>query len=548
MSQLFLRLFNISITAGWIVTAVLLLRLLFRQMPRWVGCLLWGVVGLRLILPVTLESAVSLLPSAQVIPQNIVAAEHPAIYSGIPAVNRAVNPIFATVENLLLEQILRWASLVWLIGLGLLLCYGLFSYIRICRQVRISVGKEGNVYLCDDIDSPFLLGLFRPRIYVPSGLEEELLPHILAREQAHIRRWDHIWKPLGFMLLCVYWFNPLLWVGYILLCRDIERACDEKVISQMDHGFRVQYMGALVACSLHRRLILACPVAFGEVSVKSRIKGITRYQRPTGWIIGLSVIACLVVSVCFLTSPKACAHEYTGETTLSATCTSCGLQTNTCRLCDHTYMQITPCQAHIYDEGRVTREATCTQTGILVRVCTGCGDKQREEIPLAAHTPGELVLTKEPNCVEEGTYRTECTVCHVRYIAQTIAPNGVHTLERTVTKAATCLEDGLAVDACKFCAFSQEIQLKAQGHDFKLHHKQDATCLDDGTAYYHCAACKEKKYVTLPCQPDNHVRNEFYNRCKYCSVPMSSSVSSSSERTEPNVTRPTTPAIRWEIN
>ena len=548
MSQVFLRLFNISATAGWIVAAVLLLRLLFRQMPKWVSCLMWGIVGLRLILPVTLESTVSLLPSAQVIPQNIAVAETPAIYSGIPAVNRAVNPIFATVENLLLEQILHWASLVWFIGLCLLLCYGLCSYITLCRRVRISVRKEGDVYLCDDIDSPFLLGLFRPRIYVPSGLEEGLLPHILAHEQAHIRRRDYIWKPLGFMLLCVYWFNPLLWVGYILLCRDIERACDEKVISQMDRGFRVQYMGALVACSLHRRLILACPVAFGEVSVKTRIKGITRYQRPTAWIIGLSVVTCLVVSVCFLTSPKACAHQYTEETTLSATCTTCGLQTNTCQLCNHTYMQTTPCAAHIYDEGRVTREATCTKTGILVRICTGCGEKRREEIPLAAHTPGELVLTKEPNCVEEGTYRTECTVCHVRYIAQTIPTNDRHTLERTVVKAATCLEDGLAVDACKFCDFSQEIQLKAQGHDFKLHHKQDATCVDDGTAYYNCTACKEKKYVTLPCQPDKHVRSEFYNRCKYCWVSMSSSDSSSSERTEPNVTRPTTPAIRWGIN
>ena len=545
MSQVFLRLFNISATAGWIVAAVLLLRLLFRQMPKWVNCLLWGIVGLRLILPVTLESTVSLLPSAQVIPQNIAVAETPAIYSGIPAVNRAVNPIFATMENLPLEQILHWASLVWFIGLGVLLCYGLFSYFRICRQVRISVRKEGNVYLCDDIDSPFLLGLFSPRIYVPSGLEEGLLPHILAHEQAHIRRRDHIWKPLGFMLLCVYWFNPLLWVGYILLCRDIERACDEKVISQMDRSFRVQYMGALVACSLHRRLILACPVAFGEVSVKTRIKGITRYQRPTGWIIGLSVVTCLVVSVCFLTSPKACAHQYTEETTLSATCTTCGLQTNTCRLCDHTYMQTTPCTAHVYDEGRVTREATCTQTGILVRICADCGDKQHEEIPVTAHTPSNLVKTNEPNCTESGAIRAECATCHALYIYQVLEPNGEHQLLKTVVKAPSCKEKGLVENRCLICDYKAEEELAQTEHDYRRLRYQEASCKYTGYEESVCRDCGHKKTVILKKDPKNHELLD--NGTGFCYSCRSYADDSDTASTPPKLTTSPVPSLRWDL-
>lgn len=518
MTDLFLRLFNISATAGWIVIAALLVRLCFRKMPRWVCCLLWGVVGLRLMLPVTLESAVSLLPSAQVIPQDIAVTQTPAINSGIPAVNRAVNPLFATMEALPLQQILFWASVVWLAGMVLLLAYGGLSYIKLCRQVRISVCKQDDVYLCDGIETPFLLGLFRPRIYVPSGLDEGMLAHILAHEQAHIRRKDYLWKPLGFLLLCVYWFNPLLWVGYILLCRDIERACDERVIAQKDNLFRVNYMDALLACSLHRRMILTCPVAFGEVSVKTRVKGIVRYKKPTVWVISLSVATCALVTVCFLTSPKACAHEYTQETTRQPTCTVSGMQVGTCRLCNHTYMQSVDCVAHTYDEGRVTREASCTHAGIRIRQCTGCGQKLKKELPLLDHTPGALTVAKEPNCIESGAVRSECTVCRVPFITQVLEPTGVHTLERSVTKEVTCLEDGVAVDDCIVCDYKKTVELKAGGHVFKLHHKQDATCTMDGAEYYNCTGCDKKKEVFLPEDGDAHIWSDYSGRCIHCTM------------------------------
>ena len=548
MTQLFLRLLNISVTAGWIVVAALLVRLCFRKMPRWASCLLWGIVGLRLVLPFTWESTISLQPSAQVIPQNIAATQTPAIDSGISAVNRAVNPLFVTAEVLPLQQILFWASVMWLAGVGLLLLYGIIGYARLWYQVRVSVQKEGNVYLCDEIDSPFLLGVFRPRIYVPTGLEEEMLPHILAHEQTHIRRKDHLWKPLGFLLLCIYWFNPLLWVGYILLCRDIERACDERVIAQKDNLFRVQYMETLLACSLHRRMILACPVAFGEVSVKTRVRGIVRYKKPTVWVVLASVVACLLVTACFLTSPKACAHEYTQETTVQPSCTVSGMQVCTCRLCDHTYMQKVPCVEHTYDQGEVTREATCTHTGIRIRRCTDCGQSRQEEFPVLQHTPGVLTVVKEPNCTQSGAVRSECALCGITFVAQILEPNGVHTLERTVTKEASCMENGAAVDACKFCHHREEVVLKATEHDYKQFYAQAATCVSQGYRYERCSVCNHERTVTLKKNKSNHGNlNSSSGFCYDCFEYTRSYSFEDDWNGNPSIGVTTAPTIRWDI-
>ena len=310
MSGIFIKVFNLAVTAGWFVLAVLLLRPLMKKSPKWINCLLWGIVGLRLVFPFSLESIFSLIPSAEPIPQNITMAPAPEINSGIGVMNEIVNPVIsetlapqvgASVNPM--QIVIGVASYIWVIGIVLMLCYGAVSYILLRRKVRVSVKGEGNLYFCDDVDSPFILGVILPRIYLPSGMSGEALAHVLAHERAHLHRLDHIWKPIGFLLLSVYWFNPLLWIAYALLCRDIEAACDERVIKTMDTEAKKDYSRTLLACSLHRRRIMACPLAFGEVGVKQRIKSVLNYKKPAFWVIIAALVVTLVLSVCFLTNP-----------------------------------------------------------------------------------------------------------------------------------------------------------------------------------------------------------------------------------------------------
>jgi len=299
------------VTAGWLVLAVLLCRPLMKKAPKWINCLLWGIVGLRLVFPFSLESIFSLVPSAEPIPEDIMFSPTPEINSGIGAVNSVINPIIST--NLTpeigtsvnpMQLVVAIASVVWVIGIALILGYGIVSFIMLRFKVRASVRGEKNAYFCDEVDSPFILGVIRPRIYVPSGMSSEALEHVLAHERAHLRRGDHFWKPIGFAILAFYWFNPLLWVAYVLLCRDIESACDEKVIKTMDTAAKKSYSEALLSCSLHRKRIMACPLAFGEVGVKQRIKSVLNYKKPAFWIIIIALVATLVLSVCFLTNPR----------------------------------------------------------------------------------------------------------------------------------------------------------------------------------------------------------------------------------------------------
>lgn len=311
MESLFLHLVNMSITAGWLVLAVLVLRLVFRRAPKWIHCLLWVLVALRLIFPVSIESVVSLIPSAETVPVDTFLYETPSIHSGVPVVDNTVNPIISNnfapepMNSVNPMQVVSMvASYVWVLGMAAMALYALITTARLWWRVRESVTLRDNIRLCDRIATPFILGLFRPRIYLPTTLTETDTACVVAHEQAHLRRRDHWWKPLGFLLLTVYWFNPLLWVGYILLCRDIEAACDEKVIRHMDVAQRKAYSETLLACSAPRHLITACPLAFGETGVKSRIKSVLNYKKPAFWIIIAAVVATVVAAVCLLTNPK----------------------------------------------------------------------------------------------------------------------------------------------------------------------------------------------------------------------------------------------------
>ena len=317
MEVLFLKLVNLSLTAGWLVLAVVALRLIFRKAPRWIFCALWGLVALRLICPVSVESVLSLIPSSEPLPQDIIYTAEPYIDSGIDVVDRVVNPVLmdslgAAGHLTSVNPTQVWSfilSRVWAVGTAVMLAYAFVSFLMLKRRVCTATLLHKGVKQSERVVSPFVLGVFRPVVYLPYGISGDDLEHVLAHEQAHIRRRDHWWKPVGFLLLSVYWFNPLMWVAYVLLCRDIEAACDEKVIKGMKKDLRRAYSTALLNCSVHRRSIAACPLAFGETGVKSRIKNVMNYKKPAFWTILLAVVAAIIAAVCLLTNPADSGEE-----------------------------------------------------------------------------------------------------------------------------------------------------------------------------------------------------------------------------------------------
>lgn len=525
MTDIFLKLLNMSIAASWLVLAVLLLRFILKKAPKWISCLLWGIVALRLVMPFSVQSFFSLIPSAQVIPQNIVTSATPAIYSGIPQVNSAINPMFT--QQLIRGEdprgnILLLLSVIWIAGVTLMLLYSVVAYLKLRWQVRVSVIHQKNIYICDDVASPFILGSITPKIYIPSGMDTRQLENVLAHENAHIKRKDHWWKPLGFLLLSVYWFNPLLWLAYILLCRDIERACDEKVIAGMDNAQKKSYSEALVACSVHRRIIMACPVAFGEVSVKSRIKGIVNYKKPALWIVGISILACTLTAACFLTDPVPCVHDYRGEITVNATCTEKGMETRTCDLCKHSYTVPVELLAHTYDAGTVVTEPTCTRVGSKKHTCTGCGGTKTESVEMIAHTAGVLTVTKEPNCTQTGEASSTCTQCQAVFVAKILETNDVHDLKQTVTKAATCTKDGSAVNTCHRCGFNEEVAIEKLGHSYKTIRESKGNCIMAGVKTVECTVCGYRNPMLTSRDPNEHDWQVMgnYKLCMRCGKSM----------------------------
>lgn len=311
MNELFLKIINMSISASWLVLAVLILRFVLKKAPKWINVLLWGIVAIRLICPFFFESTLSLIPSAETIPLNIGMDTTPTINSGISAINNAVNPIIsqsntpmAGASVNLLQITIGIYEYIWIFGMIALALYTAISYWRLRRKVDTAVRYKDNIFQSENVSFPFVLGIIKPRIYLPFKMNGQYLEHVVAHEQAHICRKDHWWKPLGFLLLMIHWFNPLMWLAYVLLCRDIELACDEKVIKELGNEQRGDYTQALVACSINRRMIAACPLAFGEVSVKERVKSVMNYKKPAFWVIIISVIVCVGVAVCFLTNPK----------------------------------------------------------------------------------------------------------------------------------------------------------------------------------------------------------------------------------------------------
>ena len=310
MSELFLKIINMSISASWLVLVVLILRFVLKKAPKWVNILLWGIVAIRLICPFSFESALSLIPSAETFPEKVISGPSFDVQTGITPVDNRINDYLGdryfegvTVPANNGNNIMTILTIVWTIGILLLVAYTVISYWRLRRKVDTAVRYKDNIFQSENVKSPFVLGIIKPRIYLPFNMNGQDLEHVVAHEQAHIHRKDHWWKPFGFLLLTIHWFNPLVWLAYVLLCRDIELACDEKVIKELGNEQRADYTQALVACSVNRRMIAACPLAFGEVGVKDRVKSVMNYKKPAFWGVVLAVIVCVFVAVCFLTNP-----------------------------------------------------------------------------------------------------------------------------------------------------------------------------------------------------------------------------------------------------
>ena len=325
MSELFLKIVNMSISASWVVVAVLALRFCLKKAPKWVNVLLWGIVAARMVFPFSIESVLSLIPSAETISPTIMMEQSPSVQTGVPALNHVINPVisgsFTPAPGASANPLQIWIPVlagIWLFGIVALFLYSAVSYCRLRRKVCEAVILRDNIYQSENVCSPFVLGIIRPKIYLPYHMDSREVGHVIAHEQTHIRRKDHWWKPLGFLLLTIHWFNPLMWLSYVLLCRDIELACDEKVIGKMGNAQRADYTQALVACSVDRRLIAACPLAFGEIGVKERVKSVMNYKKPAFWIVLASVIVCAVIAVCFLTNPIGFQFDVSANTIVSA--------------------------------------------------------------------------------------------------------------------------------------------------------------------------------------------------------------------------------------
>lgn len=310
MADIFPKLVNMSVSASWLVLAVIILRLLLKKAPKWIYCMLWALVAVRLICPFSIESSLSLIPGAETVPEEMFKME-PVENRQNASLDIEVNPAIPgsytpeldkTVERVQIEFV--YAELIWRVGFIAMLLYAFISCLRLKNRVKTAVILQKNIYQSENIVSPFVFGFLRPRIYLPFKVSEKDAVHMLAHEQSHIRRHDHQIKPFAFLLLSLYWFNPVIWAAYILLCRDIETACDERVIKELGAEQRADYSQALLTCSVPRRMISACPVAFGEVGVKERVRNVLSYKKPTLWVIVVAVISCIAVAVCFLTNPK----------------------------------------------------------------------------------------------------------------------------------------------------------------------------------------------------------------------------------------------------
>ena len=311
MDDVFLKLVNLSISASWLILAVLVLRVVLKKAPKWVMPLLWGVVALRLVCLFSIESALSLIPSAETIPSEIVTETREPVLYEQATLDIVTNPTLPSAAEVPVGVSRQQAqvdfniySVLWLVGMAALLVHALVSAGKLKRKLATAILLRDNIYESEFVDSPFVFGVVKPNIYLPMHMDEGTAAYVIAHEHAHLARRDHWWKVLGYLVLALHWFNPLVWVAYILFCRDIELACDEKVVKGLDGAARADYSQALLSCAAPKRAVAACPLAFGEGNIKTRVKSALHYKKPAFWVAAAAVLAVVIVAVCFLTNPK----------------------------------------------------------------------------------------------------------------------------------------------------------------------------------------------------------------------------------------------------
>lgn len=314
MEGIFVKLLNMSVSASGFILIAVLLRALLKRSPKWIHCLLWGLVAVRLVCPLSFESSFSLAPRADFVEAKLgVQREDGRYMNSVTDAGKALNDDLDNAQNKNLankgnaDRQSDWKKIswTWFTGVVLLLGYAAISYLRFRKKVQASIRLRDGIYMCDNIRTPFILGVIRPGIYLPSDMDEVQTDNVIAHERAHLSRLDQVWKPLGYCLLAVYWFNPLCWLAYVLFCRDMELACDEKVIRDMDTEDKKVYSRVLLSFSDPSHRITAGPLAFGEIGVKKRIQSVLNYRKPAFWMVGLAILALVVTSLCFLTNPKA---------------------------------------------------------------------------------------------------------------------------------------------------------------------------------------------------------------------------------------------------
>lgn len=311
MDDVFLKLVNLSISASWLILAVLVLRVVLKKAPKWVMPLLWGVVALRLVCLFSIESALSLIPSAETIPSEIVTETREPVLYEQATLDIVTNPTLPSAAEVPVGVSRQQAqvdfniySVLWLAGMAALLVHALVSAEKLKRKLATAILLRDDIYESEFVDSPFVFGVVKPNIYLPMHMDEGTAAYVIAHERAHLARRDHWWKVLGYLVLALHWFNPLVWVAYILFCRDIELACDEKVVKGLDGAARADYSQALLSCAAPKRAVAACPLAFGEGNIKTRVKSALHYKKPAFWVAAAAVLAVVIVAVCFLTNPK----------------------------------------------------------------------------------------------------------------------------------------------------------------------------------------------------------------------------------------------------
>lgn len=309
MDKLFFQILNMSITASYVILFVIIARLLLKKVPKVFSYALWLVVLFRLICPFSFESMFSLIPvNTQAVPQNIMYSQTPQINSGVTIIDQVVNkslpiPVVGASANPM-QIWIALGEVVWLLGIAILLTYSIFTAIKLYFKLQFAKHISDNIYAVSSIKTPFVFGVFKPKIYLPTSLLKSEAAYIIKHEQTHIKRFDHIIKPLAFVVLCFYWFNPLVWVAFFLMSEDMELSCDESVIKQMGSNIKKDYSTSLLSLSTGRRILGGCPLAFGENNTKGRIKNVLSYKKPAFWVVGVVVIALAAACVGLVCNPK----------------------------------------------------------------------------------------------------------------------------------------------------------------------------------------------------------------------------------------------------